>query len=337
MSEMGAEARTVHSEAIIFDATCPLGNDERYLHHWVEGGCTALAPTVASNDDPGEAFAKVGRWLQRFDSNPQLLHLTRVTDFDRAKQEGRLGILLHFQNSLPLGRDVANVYAFAAAGVRMIQLTYNVKNYVGDGCDERTDAGLSDFGVKVIRAMNRAGIVVDLSHTGLRTTLDAMEVTEAPPVFSHSNVKRLCDSPRNLTDEQIKRVAALGGVIGANGFPAFVSKKERPTLDEFIDHMAYIADLVGTDHIGLGIDYYAGMATVAKPGEAETAYAQLIEAGTWKAGAYPPPPWHYPAGIELPSGLPRLTERLLARGFTAEDVRKILGGNFIRVFGTAWR
>lgn len=334
---MSIDAKSLHEQAIIFDATAPLANDPQYLHHWVEGGVTVVAPTVASNEETGEALARVGRWHKLFANDARLLHVKQADDFQRAKESGRLGILLHFQNSLPLGRDVANVYAFAAAGVRMIQMTYNTKNFIGDGCDERTDSGLSDFGVKVIRAMNQAGIVVDLSHTGLRTTLDAMEVAEAPPVFSHSNTKKLCDSPRNLTDEQIKKIAALGGVIGANGYPAFVSKDKQPTLDQLIDHMAYIADLVGTDHIGLGIDYYSGQASIAKPGVAEAIYAGLIADGTWKPSAYPPPPWHYPTGIELPSGLPRITERLLARGFSPEDVRKILGGNFVRVFRAAWK
>lgn len=337
MNQQAHDAASLHREAIIFDATCPLANDPQHLYRWKNGGVTALAPTVASNHDPGSAMVNVGKWLQRFDSDPSLLHIKRVEDFHQAKAEGRLGILLHFQNSLPIGRNVENVWAFAAAGVRMIQLAYNVKNFVGDGCDERTDAGLSDFGVKVIQAMNRAGIVVDLSHTGVRSTLDAMEISEAPPVISHANVRTLCDSPRNLTDEQIKRLAERGGVIGANGFPAFVARKEQPSLDDLIDHMAYIAHLVGTDHIGLGLDYYAGTAGIAKPGEAEAAYDQLIAAGTWKPSAYPPPPWHYPAGLECPSGLPRLTERLFQRGFTPADIHKVLGGNFMRVFRAAWR
>lgn len=337
MTGVASPAQSLHREAVVFDATCPLLNDPDYIDAWIQGGCTAAAPTVASNDDAPAALAKVGRWLRRIDEDPRLLHVTRVEHFAQAKAEGRLGIVFHFQNSVPLGRDVDNVWAYAALGVRVIQLTYNTRNFVGDGCDDRTDAGLSDFGVRVIRAMNRAGIVVDLSHTGVRTTLEAMEVTEATPVFSHSNARGVHPSPRNLTDEQIRRVAELGGVIGLNAFPAFISTKPQPTLDDLVDHAAYIADLVGAEHIGLGLDFYSGMAGVADPARAQAEYEALVAAGTWKPAVYPPPPYHYPQGLESPAGLPAVTERLLARGFSPAEVRGILGGNFLRVFEAVWR
>jgi membrane dipeptidase len=330
-------AQTLHEQAIVFDATCPLFSLPRYRDWWREGGATVVAAEAADDESPGEALRAVGHWHRAMAESPNLRLVTRAEQFAEVKASGVLGVVLHFQNTIPLGRDTDNVWAFAALGVRMVQLTYNVRNFIGDGCDERTDAGLSDFGTYVVQAMNDAGIVVDLTHTGVRTTLDAMEITAAPPVFSHSNARALCPSARNLSDEQIRLLAARGGVVGVNGFPAFVSRDAHPTLDQFIDHVAYIADLVGIAHVGLGLDYYQGMDGVAPLEAAERAYERLVAAGRWKPETYPPPPYRYPQGIERPTELPNLTHRMLERGFSESDVRQVLGLNFVRVFEAAWK
>jgi membrane dipeptidase len=265
------------------------------------------------------------------------MQVTSVEGFMKAKSQGKMGILFHFQNTLPLERDLELVDVYHALGVRVIQLTYNVKNFVGDGCAERTDAGLSDFGVNLIKEMNRAGIAVDCSHTGIRTTPDAMEVSERPVVFSHGNARAVCDNPRNLTDEQIKKVASVGGVIGLNGFPAFVSRSARPTLDEMLRHADYMADLVGIDHVGIGIDFFSGQAGVASDEESAQRYQAALNSGAWKPSAYPPPPYYYPAGLEDPRGFPNLTQALIDRGYTGEETKKVLAGNFMRVYSQIWR
>lgn len=328
----------LHRESIVFDGTCPLLNDPKYIAFWIQGGVTVAAPTVAGDDNCATAMKKIGRWMGIIrDRGDELTHVTSVADFARAKAEGKMGILFHFQNTLPLERDLELVDVYHALGVRVIQLAYNVKNFVGDGCDERTDAGISDFGVKVIRTMNRAGIAVDCSHTGVRTTLDAMEVSEKPVVFSHGNARAVCDNPRNLTDEQIKKVASLGGVIGLNGFPAFVSKSARPTLDELLRHADHMADLVGIDHVGIGIDFFPGQAGVADDEESMRSYQARLASGAWKPSAYPPPPYHYPVGLEDPRGFPNLTRALVDRGYTGEEVKKVLGGNFMRAYSKIWK
>jgi len=328
----------VHKEAIVFDGTCPLLNEERSIDWWIQGGVTVAAPTVAGDDDCSAAMAKIGRWMRIIrDRSQDLMQVRTVDDFVKAKEQGKMGILFHFQNTLPLEREVDLVDVYHALGVRVIQLTYNVKNFVGDGCDERTDAGLSDFGVKIIRAMNKAGIAVDCSHTGVRTTLDAMDVSECPVVFSHGNARAVCDNPRNLTDEQIRKAAAMGGVIGMNGYPAFVAKKPRPTLDDLVDHVVYMADLVGIDHVGIGIDFYSGQAGVASLEMAQAMYDAALRSGRWKPGTYPPPPYYYPLGLDDPRGFPNMTATLLKRGFSEEDTKKVLGQNFMRVYSEIWR
>lgn len=335
---MVKSAEKVHQEAIVIDATCPLANYKNYYEKWIAGGATVIAPTLAGQEDfVVSTMRNIGVWLKRLRDNPdKLLHVTNVDDIYRAKEEQKLGIIFHFQSTTPLEFNLDMLEIYHRLGVRIIQLCYNVKNFVGDGCAERTDCGLSDFGRRAIAEMNRLGIVVDLSHTGYKTTMDAIEVSQKPVIFSHSNAYGVYNTYRNIKDDQIKAVAAKGGVIGINGYPAFVSAKTKPDLDDLIDHVDYFYRLVGIEHISVGLDYYSGMAGVSSDEESKAMYEQSIKTGRWDQRAYPPPPYHYPAGIEMPDKLPNLTAGLLRRGYKEDDVEKILGKNLIRVFKEVW-
>lgn len=333
-----SDATKLHQESIVLDMTAPLLNDIEHYPRWRAGGVTASAPTVASDHDSAATLASLARWKRWFrEYENDILHVRQVEDIYRAKEQNKLGIIFHFQNTQPVEDNLDLVQAYHELGVRMIQLSYNKKNLVGDGCQERTDAGLSDFGVGLIREMNRVGIIVDLSHTGLCTTMEAMEVSDAPVVFSHSNVKAVHKSGRNLTDEQIKGVAAKGGIIGMNGYPAFVSGRPQPTMDDLLRHVDYICELVGSDYVGIALDYYQGMAGIASPEAAKKEYDELVHSGRWSPANYPPPPYHYPQGLEDPSGLRNLTQALLDRGYSDADVKKILGQNWLRVFRQVWK
>jgi len=237
--------------------------------------------------------------------------------------------VFHFQNGAPIEYDLNLLEVYHRLGVRAIQLTYNVKNQIGDGCLERTNAGLSDLGIAAIKEMNRLGILVDLSHTGEQTTLDAMDASEKPVVFTHANVKAVCDHPRNLTDKQMRKLADVGGVMGLNGFPAFVrADTPAPTLDHLLDHLDYIVKKIGIDHAGLGLDYFH--APLAD-------YQKRLVSGEWKPRDYPPPPWNYPQGIEDASRLGAIAPAMARRGYSDEDIMKVVGGNYLRVFRSVWQ
>lgn len=336
MKEIGSRAAELHAASIVMDMTCPLMNSEVHWQWWIDGGVTVAAPTVNDGDNIRDTTRFLGGWLRRLREHPDtLVHVKSVADVHRAKETGRLGILFHFQNTLPFERDLNMLGAYYELGVRVIQLAYNEKNHVGNGCEERTDDGLSRFGIRAIEEMNSLGIVVDCAHTGERTTLDALEASERPVVVSHGNARSVCDNQRNLTDDVIRAVADQGGLVGLVGFPAFVRRGvDQPTVGDLVDHCDHICELTGSaDHVGLGLDYYDGMAGVATNlDEAHRDYEERIHAGVWNRENYPPPPHIYPKGIETPAGLGSLTDELLERGFSEDDVRKILGLNWLRVF-----
>lgn len=337
MTDQPNNAKRVHDEAIFIDAVSPLANSNpELLNWWIEGGTTAVAPTVGGSDASGPTVANLGRWNRIIENDPRLRLITKGSDFESVKREGKLGILYHFQGTTPLEDNLDLLSVYKRLGVGMIQLAYNVKNPIGDGCEERTDSGLSYFGVAAIQRMNEERIIVDCSHTGYQTTMEAIELSSAPVVFSHANSKVIKPSPRTIVDDQIKAVAATGGLVGIVGFPAFVADAKIPSLDDFIDHIEHVVNLVGINHVGLGIDYFHGQVDVASEDEANKSYDALIKSGAWRPEAYPPPPYHYPEGIETPRTFPNLTARLLERGHSEDDVKKIVGGNWVRVFKDVW-
>ena len=338
-TEMQRHALEVHRNAIVYDAVCPLAQKETALDEWLKGGVNVVAPTIGGRGDCAESMKAIGVWYERLRRRSQdLMLVTQADDMERAKTEGKLGIIFHFQGTAPIGRDLGLVEIYYRLGVRIMQLTYNVKDFVGDGCEETGNGGLSDFGKTLIQEMNRVGMLVDLSHTGYRTTMEAMEISEAPCVFSHSNCKAVFRSNRNIQDDQIVAAAAKGGVIGATSFPGIVSStKPQPTKDQMLAHFDHLAELVGIDHIGFGSDYFNAQDPYATPEEADAIYRGFVDSGTWKPETYSPPPYVYPECIETPDKLANLTQMLLEHEYSDAEVQKILGGNFMRIYKEVWK
>jgi membrane dipeptidase len=331
------DAAALHRDAIIVDATCPLARMTRYIDWYREGGATVIAPTItASHGNARSGFALIGGWHRYVRERSDTLLVTRATDVERAKREGKLGLVLHCQGTAILEDELDLLDAYQAAGLRVVQLCYNTRNLVGDGASERSDGGLSHFGLRVIERLDSLRLIIDCSHTGERTSLDAIEHSSRPVVISHANARRVHDNRRNVSDGLIRAVARSGGVIGTVGFAAFLTGSGQATLDQLIDDIAYKADLVGIDHAALGIDYYEGQHPVEDDATALERYRSRIASGQWRAEEYPPPPYRFPEGIETPRTLPRLTARLLERGFSETDVRKVLGLNWLRVYRDVW-
>jgi len=248
-----------------------------------------------------------------------------VDDALEARKAGKLALTLNLQETNPLDGEVAMVEIFYQLGVRHMLLAYNQKNRVGDGCAERTDAGLSRFGVSVVQEMNRVGMLVDGTHTGYRTTMEAMEVSSAPFIFSHCNAWAVVPHYRNIKDDQIKACAATGGVIGVNGLGEFLDDP-RARTESIFQHLDHMVNLVGPAHVGIGLDYVKNTA------------------GFWNWVRDNPDMWppvngkpHDDTDFGQPEQLGELCELMLSHQYAEDDVHAILGGNFARVAREVWR
>lgn len=273
-----------------------------------------------------------------------------TSDIKRAKQEGKLAIILGLQN-LPFSTakypdDLRFIDMLYWLGVRIAQLTYQRKNLLGDGCGERTDSGLSKFGIQVIEKMNRLGMLVDLSHVGPKSTMEAIETSKDPVVFSHSNCRSICDNVRNKSDEQIKALAEKGGVMGICAFPPLLNMEKPATFEDFLDHMTHAIELVGVDHVGVGLDTYTSLPLHPDIDVQKSRYnAHIANLRVNYPGLTAPYMTFIPGKgryrvEELKNNRTvkaNISKGLTDRGYSSSEICNILGRNFIRVFGKAWR
>lgn len=337
------EAKSVYEASIVIDMTCPAAVKRKILRDYRDGGLTVIAVTAGygmpmpRRTPLRHTEETIALWNERVKNSDDLVLVTSVEDIRKAKAEGKLGILLHFQGTRPFEGDLKNIERFYKMGLRVCQLCYNVKDLAGCGCTVKDDTGLTEYGGQVVAEANRLGVLVDCAHTGAKTTLDAVEASKAPVIISHGNTRAVHDNDRNLADDIIKAIARKGGVIGMNGFPTFVSPSFRPSLDEFIDHIDHVVRLVGVEHVGLGIDYFEYQAGYCNTLVAKYVYRYLLKTGAWNEANYASPPWHYPAEIETPRSLGKLAEGLKRRGFSDENISAILGGNILRVYEQVWK
>lgn len=340
-SDLQKRARAVHENAIIVDGlvySVRLFTKEQ-LERFHAGSVTAVNWTaVRFNHDLPAAMLDLAGALQRLtDMSDSYTTIRSVDDIRLTKRNGKVGIILGLQNAQPLQDRIEFVRLFHALGVRIIQLTYNERNLVGDGCLEPADAGLSRFGHEVVRTMNRVGILVDLSHCGLRTTREAIDLSERPVAITHANPSAVVPNPRNKPDEILRALAARGGVAGMCAWSPMAARphRGRPTLEEFLDILEYAVGLIGIDHVGIGTDL--GESTKTREEWDQTWGPQgLYPEVTGALGSWYGFHAQHVEGLDSTASMMNLTEGLLRRGYGDADVRKILGGNFLRLFGEVW-
>lgn len=280
-------------------------------------GIGVFHPAVDPNqaDAHGAALRWIAGWNRLIDAHRDtLVRIDGAGELERVKSEGRIGLLLGFQNANHF-RAPDDVAIFHGLGQRVSQLTYNERNRLGSGCTDPEAGGLSQFGATIIAAMNRAGMAIDISHCCERTSLDAMEASTRPVLITHSNCRALVHHPRCKSDAVIRAMAATGGVIGISVLPMMVAGGRPATLGGILDHFDHAADLVGVEHVGLGSDTDV---------DAIDPRNRRVRSGYGVRGLR-----HEVRVFEIAEGL-------LRRGYSHAAVSGILGGNFQRALTRIW-
>jgi membrane dipeptidase len=307
------------------------------------GGVSAANVTVAHMlGDCAQAFDEMAAWHQRLRTPDSRWRLVlRADDIVRARDEGRTGLIMGWQNTLPFGHRLERVAAFHALGLRIAQLTYNEANLAADGCMEtRPGVGLTRFGHELVGAMNAAGIAIDLSHCSEQTGREAAAASRSPVLLTHANAKAIHDRVRNKSDDTLRAVAGTGGVIGVSihGFMNWSGRPgEPPTLEDFARHARHVANVAGIEHLGIGTDYAAVQDDATAQAVLDMSRARYERSGGEYARAFGnTSAGRYPAGVPTPREFPRILEALERAGFSGSQVDAIAGGNFLRALRDIW-
>jgi membrane dipeptidase len=246
------------------------------------------------------------------------------------------GLIYGFQETSPIGEDVDRIDMFHALGVRVIQLTHNRRNLVGDGCMEPGNAGLSDLGHQVIERLNARRVVVDCAHGGERMTREAIAASKAPVLISHTGCRALSDLPRCTTDANLKAMADTGGVAGIIFWP-YLRKEGQPMAEDLLRHVEHAIDVCGEDHVGLGSD--APVSPVDRTAQFEKENREIID-GMFEDGVFEKGRSHdlhlFIPDLNTVDRFETIGALMSRRGHSDARIAKVLGGNFARVMGEVW-
>jgi microsomal dipeptidase-like Zn-dependent dipeptidase len=305
--------------------------DRGVLERLTAGRYTCVTPTLGFWEGALESLDAIGKWRDMERDNADLIRIVRKTDDIRAcERDGKVGILLGFQNTNLLEDRIRYVELYADLGVRVLQLTYNNQNELGGSCYEDEDSGLSRFGREVVKEMARWGIVVDCSHTGDRTTLHAIEHCPKPIAVTHANPASIFPHKRNRSDEVLKALAQSGGVIGCAAYRNITPEWACASAKGFAEMIARTVDIAGIDHVGLGTDFSYSSDDAFRDWMRKGRWTRSVQHGAGSAanpGEVASPEW-----LEEPEQLGNLADALRQVGFSETEVGKIMGGNWLRLY-----
>jgi membrane dipeptidase len=344
-AEYSARCLKLVKESVVIDMLCvfSLGPDgEKWMRNpdtfteadaelWRSSGINAIHPATGTGGP--DVYHQTWQFLSAINgfvaSNELFTRVDSADDFERAKRNGRIGVVLGVQNAEHF-RTLKDVEDFYALGQRVSQLTYNTRNFLGNGSTERRDEGLSDAGVAVVGKMNELGMAVDTGHCGDRTTLDAFEVSKRPVLVTHSNARALNPGhPRCKPDEVIRAVGKAGSVMGITSVRNFVKNAEPTTVEDMLNHFDYVAKMIGVEHVGVGSDIDLFGYDKMPPED----YKRLK---AFYKGSYAFRDKIDIEGVDHPKRMFDLTEGLIRRKYSDADITGILGGNWIRVLKEVW-
>lgn len=325
------EKQKASSEAVFLSMLMPgrmatRGQLPDYKNCWDASGITAGTRNLEIGSY--EAFARFATsYTAEFDHLNWLIKALCPSDIRRAKAEGKHAGFFYCQPLTPISSDLRLLDMGYAMGLRMLQLTYNNLDLVGAGCTERVDAGLSNLGTRVVRRANELGIIVDTSHCGRQTTLDACKTSTTTVLACHTSAAGIFSHVRAKSDEEIRAIAKTDGVIGVYAIAGFLSSKKGATIEVMLDHIEYIANLVGWQHVGLGTDW---------PMQSPQWLLELSLRPVLVQLGFRDEDIQLDAlvGFDDYRDFPNITRGLVGRGFSDEQIRGILGENFLRAFET---
>ena len=323
---LSPEAQKVHNSALVWDthACFPLNpnSDLTELSRYKNSGVNFVSLNIGMDMDSVENIIQVAARFRHYiaEHPDEYVLASTVQNIREAQETNRLAIAFDLEGSDPLLGNINMISFYYDFGVRQMLLAYNKDNRASGGCMEG-HIGLTDLGRDVVKEMNRVGMVVDVSHMGYRATMEAFEVSSKPVIFSHSNPKGLRDHARNISDEQIKACAQTGGVIGINGIGDFLGGTNSELI---VKNMEYVMDLVGPEHVGIGIDYVIDK-------------QEVIDYMTNHPDVFPADKFDDFLAMVEPEQIPEFTELLYQRGYSEEIISGILGRNFLRVAEQVWR
>jgi membrane dipeptidase len=327
-----SNAATLLRDSVVWDnhGCMPVGrpHDTSFLpqlQRYRAAGVSAVMLNVGFGDMGIEehvcTLASMRRWIK---ARPdEYLLLNTADDVDLAHATGRLAVGFDIEGANAVGEQPSLVSLYYDLGVRWMLLAYNNNNRVGGGCQDH-DPGLTAFGREVVAEMERVGMQVCCSHTGHRTVRDVFDVATRPVIFSHSNPSALHAHPRNIPDDLIRACAATGGVVGINGIGSFLGQNDNSS-ETFARHVDHVAQLVGTQHVALGLDY------VFDTQEMDDYLTRMAHTFPAELG--------YERGVRMvaPEQLEGIVEALQNWGYSDADLRAVLGGNLMRLARTVWK
>ena len=295
-----------------------------------KGQITAANCTCSVWENFAQTIDNLTTWNNHFKKNNDIIfHIKSYKDIKKAQAEGKVGIILGWQNTSAIESDLNKLQIFYDLGIRVAQLTYNTQNLVGSGCWESKDGGLSDFGKDVVLEMNRLGMVIDLSHVGPKTSLETINISKSPVTYTHC-CPAIKKHPRNKTDEQLKQIANNGGMIGFASYTPFLPKGSNSNIDDCVEAMDYLINIVGEDQVGIGTDWVQ---------DQDISFFEYLQRdkGTGRYVSQPykdvPP---MPKGIKRLSQFQNFVPAMERAGWSTKRIEKVLGQNWYLFFKKIW-
>lgn len=323
------EASAAHRDALVVDGLVVSKWGREVFEAMQAGGLTAANCTCCIWEGFEATMHAIAQWKRWFvEHGDLLLQVYGSDDIRRAKAEGKVGIILGWQNSSGFGESLQTVPLFAELGVRVVQFTYSTANLAGSGCMESRDGGITDFGRDLVQTLNASRMLIDLSHVGSRTSADVIELSTQPVAYTHCAPQALKAHSRNKSDAEMRAVADRGGMIGVTMFPPFMARGNASTLDDYVDAVEHVGQLCGWDHIGIGTDFTQGLSGdemmyfLRDKGRGR----QLLQP---KGAVFPP-------DFSRLDQYPNLTRAFERRGWPEQRLAAFLGENWLRLFREVW-